>query len=250
MAAAPFRTLELAATASVDDAALTRLGLRAAAARGVHPESMRVYAADHAGDGGGGSRWTWRVWWAPPSRWRDELTWPGRGTEVSVVRDDAALTFLPAQRMLYTTEPVAPDRGWELVPPPVGIMELPTIANRSAVFPLIHPPLPEAEWAFTTLVQQDEYHGRPTRRVRATRRDDALLRDAPGTSGYWPGVDEYECQVDDALGILLRLTGIAEGASVATIGVDEVRVDAPFPPDIFDFVPPRGTRIARIARRT
>src|SRR5256885_8099061 len=31
-------------------------------------------------------RFTWRVWWAPPTLWRDDLTWPNGETTVIIVR--------------------------------------------------------------------------------------------------------------------------------------------------------------------
>ena len=246
-----FRTLELAASVSNAAAALASLSVRAAVARGAAPESIRQYAMGCAGGASNGwERYAWRVWWEPPSRWRGDLTWPGGQTDVSVVRDDAALVYLPMQRTLYTSEPVVRDSRWEVIRPPTGIVELPTVTNRHEVFPLIRPSLPASEWVFATLAEEEIYNGRVTRRVRATRRIDTAPTEDKRASGYWRGVDEYECLVDDALQILVHLTGIADGVPVAIISADDVRVDAPFPADIFAFVPPPGTRIAHVARPT
>lgn len=244
----PFRTLELGASVSYDNAALTRLIVRAAVARGAAPESIKSYTMGGAGDGWG--RYTVRVWWEPPSRWRDEQSTPGGVTSVSVVREDATLIYLPMQRLLYTSEPVARDSQWEIVRPPRGFVEMPTIANRNAVFPLLRPPLPASEWVFATIAEDVLYAGRAARRVRATRRAGVALPDEVEASGYWSGVDEYECLVDDALQILLRLTAIADGVPVGFVSADDVCVDAPFPADTFTFVPPPGTRIAHIALST
>jgi hypothetical protein len=241
----PFSTLELGATVSSDDAALARLTVRAAVAGGAAPSSVRTYAAGDAADAWG--RYSWHVWWAPPSRWRGDLTWPAGATDVSVVRDGAALVYLPVQQLMYTSEPVARDPRWDVVRTPTGIFELPTVANRHAVFPLLHPPLPASEWDFATVAHEVAYGGRVTRRVRATRRAGAPAAKGLEASGIWPGVDEYECLVDDALQILLRVTGIADSVPVATISVDHVRVDALFPDDVFAFVPPPGTRIVHVA---
>jgi hypothetical protein len=65
-------------------------------------------------------------------------------------------------------------------------------------------------------------------------------------SGNWRYADEYECLVDATLQILLRLTGIADGAPVADVAADEVRVDAPLPADVFCFVPPTGTLVVHV----
>lgn len=243
-----FRTLELRATASCDDAAFVRLSLRAALAGGADPKSIQVYSVGPTR--GGWTSHSWRVWWAPPSRWRGDMTGPDGQTDVSVVRDDTALVYYSMQRLMFTNEQVAPDPRWKVAPAPTGIVELPTIANRHAVFPLLHPPLPESEWVFATVAAPEVYEGRVTRHVRATRRAYAALDDERKASGYWPGVDEYECLVDDALQILLRFTAIADGVPVATVSVDDVHVDAQFPTDIFDFVPPPQTRIAFVARST
>ena len=239
-----FRTLELVASVSCDHAAVARLSVRAAVARGAAPGSIRQFGT--SGTGGEWEGYTWRVWWEPPSRWRGEVTVPGGQTSsVSVVRDAAAFVYLPGQQTMYTNEPTVRDSRWEEIRPPAGVMELPTIANRHEVFPLLHSPLPASKWDFETLAQGEIHNGRVTRRVRATRRAGVALHEDAKASGYWWGVDEYECLVDDALQILVRLVGISEGVPVGVVSADEVRIDAPIPADIFAFAPP-----ARHAHRT
>lgn len=236
-----FRSLELGASVTYNAVALARLLVRAAVVRGADPNGVYGYQA-----GLSGSEWerfTWRVWWEPETRWRGDMSWNGGQTDISIVRDRVALVYLPNQRMLYTNEPVS-DPGYEYVPAPIGIVELPTIVNRHAVFPLLHPPLPSSEWEFVTLATAVLYQGRVARRVRALRR--TIASRVPLSSGFWPGIDEYECLVDDDLGILLGLTGFAEEVRVADIAVNDVRVDAAFPSSIFNFVAPRGTRIVLI----
>jgi hypothetical protein len=259
---APFRTLELRATASFDSDAFARLVMRAAAARGAGPEIVRLDDADDDYDDyddddpdDADDRWThytWHVWWEPPARWRDELTHPGIQTCVALVREGAGLVYLPLEGTLYTSEPVPRDIRWDVGYAPAGTVELPTIAGRLAEFPLIRPPLPASEWVFATVGQGEVYAGRVTRRVRATRRVDATRSDETEASrGWlWPSLDEYECLVDDGLRILMRLTGIADGAPVVSVAADDVRVDETFSPDLFDFVPPPGARIVQVPPTT
>ena len=241
-----FRSLELAATASFDSAALARaMSRRMAVGNQAGPDAV-VRLHGSAGDPSGNA-WVshkWRVWWSPPTLWRDDLTWPNGQTTVIIVRPDAALAYVSMQRTLYTSEPApsgTPPR------PPDG-MHLPTVADRLTEFPLIRPRLPESEWELATL-GKEVFAGRATRRVRATRRPGAASGEER-ESGYWAGVDEYECLIDDELEILLRLTGMADGAAVATISADTVRVDAPLPADIFGYTPPPGTQIAHVPQST
>lgn len=261
----PFRTLDLSASVTYDSAALARLMLAAVASR-AHQSSYKVITMGGARRGWTERLWspvrdqigcarrtrdqwgcyTCRVWWEPPSRWRDELTWPGSPPYVTLVREDAALAYLPIERLLYTSEPMVPDPRWEIVRPRSANMSVPTIANRNEAFPLLRPPLPASEWDFETVGEEEMYGERVTRRVRATRRLGVVLSDEAEASGYWPGVNEYECLVDDVLQILMRLTAIADGVPVGDVSVNDMRVDAPFPADIFTFVPPPGTRIAYI----
>lgn len=243
-----FRSLELAATASLDGAALARAMSRT---RPTGPEwgpdSVLLFGSDLDESDDPWMRYKWRVWWAPPTLWRDDLTWSNGETTVIIVRADTALAYVSMQRTLYTSERLDATEQRERVLPPDG-MHLPTLDQRLAEFPLIRPRLPGSDWELTT-VGPELYMGRVAHRVRATRRADSVRTEDPRQSGYWPGVDEYECVVDDALGILLTVIGMVDGVPVASISVEHVSADAPLPAGTFDFAPPPGTRIAHVARK-
>jgi hypothetical protein len=243
-----FHTVEIRATASYNNAAFERYGMRAAATRGGGASSLVIYDASNANLGRAWERFTWRVWWAPPSRWRDELTWPEGQTDVAVVRSDARMIYLAAQRTLYTSELVSRDSRWEIVPAPAGVFELPTLDNRFAVFPLIRPPLPERAWEFATVKDGETYAGRVTRRVRVTRRALSRVTEVRPDPGYLPLADEYECLIDDELRLVMRLRAIVSGEPVAEVSVDDIRLDSAIPPDTFSFVPPTDARIAHVER--
>jgi hypothetical protein len=85
--------------------------------------------------------------------------------------------------------------------------------------------------------------------VRATRRTGSIRQNDPRLSGFWTGVDEYECLVDEDLQILMSVTGMVDGFSVATISVERVNVDGPLQA-MFDFSPPIGTHIVRVSEKT
>ena len=261
-AEARFRTLELTATVSVDGVTFREIMEREVEAhrRRYGPRSAVIISAsggeraDESDDRW--SRQSRHVWWAPPTHWREETTSPGYPPIVIVVRPDVSLSWIPTLRTLYTTEPPPPvtglaDRLRRLVrrmrerKSPFDVMSLETVADRIAEWPLTNPRLPATEWELTTL-GQEEYLGRAVRRVHAKRRPGATPVEGPRRrSGYWSltEVDEYECLVDDALQILLHLTGKADGVPVGIISADEVRVDAPLPAGVFTFVPPAGTRV-------
>jgi hypothetical protein len=245
----PFRTLELGATGSYDSDAFARLSVRAAAARGAGPDTFRLYAADADSAGGGGwGHFGWRVWWEPPARLREEVTYPGGQPHLVLVRDGVGSVYLPAERTLYTNAPIPPgNRRDVMVPGPNHTVELPTIRGRLAQFPLIRSPLPASEWSFEAVGQGEVYAGRVTRRVRATRRPGAAQTDETEACGWlWPWLNEYECLVDDALQILVRITGIADGAPVVAVAADEVHVDEMLSPDLFTFGAPPGTRVVHL----
>src|SRR2546423_9387162 len=139
----PFRTLELVATASYDAAALARVLSRAVARNPVGPDAVRLYGATSDTSGTTNDeqvRFTWRVWWAPPTLWRDDLTWPNGETTVIIVRPDDALAYVSMQRTLYTSEPASAG-AYATVRAPDG-MHLPTVADRLVEVPLLRPPLP------------------------------------------------------------------------------------------------------------
>lgn len=263
-----FRTLELIATHSTDSVAFRGMMERDVEEhrRRHGPKSAVIFTSSRArredgSDDSGDDRWTRQVlhiWWRPPTHWREESTFPGYPATVVVVRPDVSLSWLPPLETLCTTEPEplitgVRDRLRRLVrrmhdrKTPFDSMPPATIPDRVAQLPLTNPRLPAADWELTT-VGQEEYLGRAVRRVRATRRPGALTAaDGWRWSGYWSmgEVDEYECLVDDELRILLHLTGKADGAPVGIVSVDELRVNAAHPDDVFTFVPPTGARIVR-----
>lgn len=235
-----FRSLELRATASYDSRALARLMTNASAVRqGNGPNSVRLYGAAATTSGNERESYVWRIWWAPPSSWSEELILSGGDTTMMILRAHKALAYVSLQHTLYTSEATAAgvnERGR-----PTDAMRIPTVAERVAEFPLINPRLPISAWELTQL-RQETYLGRPTRRVRAVRRSAAYSAEDADALGYWAAVDEYEYLVDDSLHIVLSLVAIADGVQVATISTDCVRVDAPCPAEMTTFTPPDGTR--------
>jgi hypothetical protein len=205
-------------------------------------------ASDQIASHNGWGQYFWRVWWTPPDRYRDELSRPGFPTDIAIVRERVRMIYLAGERTLYTNQPVPNDRPWEIGPAPIGIFELPTLDNRFELFPLIHPPLPETAWQFETLSTEEKYDGRVTRRVRVTRRASSLASVERPHPGYMPLVDEYECIVDDEHGLILRFSAISDGVPIAIVAADDVLVDRPLPPDIFDFIPPPGSRLIHVER--
>ncbi len=249
------RTLALRATVTADLAALARVlraGGRAERLVAATARSGAGPPGDSAAAGSGMERRTEQVWWAAPSRWRDDVTWPNGQTVVQVVRGGASLVYMSVLGEMYTSEPVAASDGWVTVPPPRGTVFLPTLESRLGEQPLLRPPFPASHWAFTE-GQPTAYLGRPCRRVHAVRRPGhraSAKSDQIDMSGYWGGVDEYECLVDDGLGLTVRLTGLADGVPVATYAADDVQVDVALPDEIFEFRPPPGTQVARVVRRS
>jgi hypothetical protein len=241
-----FRTLQLAASTTYDAAALGRAMSRAAATDKGASKRVVIYGPSGEAHADAWVRYQWTVWWERPALWRDDLTWANRETTVIIVRPDAALAYVSMQRTLYTSErPDATDKR-PRVSPAAG-MQLPTLDQRLIEFPLIRPRLPASDWQLT-LIGQELYLGRAARRVRATRRVDSVRTWDPRQSGFWEGVDEYECVIDDELQISLSVTGSVDGVAVATISVEQVNVDSPLPASAFHFSPPAGTRVAHIAR--
>ena len=154
----PFRTLELRGSASQDGSALARNAVRVAEAGGRSSRSYRVYAS--GGDAPVQESYDWRLWWAVPDRWRDEIIWASGATDIALVRGEAALTYVAAMSTMYTSDAIGPDERWARVDPPVGITELPTIENRLGVFQVFRPPLPTSEWSFATEADDVAYLGR------------------------------------------------------------------------------------------
>jgi hypothetical protein len=260
-----FHTLQITASLSADTAALSRLMVRYAAAHA--PEGQRsVRLVDSRGGKGGdrnGNGWqrqTWRIWWMPPTLWREEMSWPGGQTVVYVVRPDVSESYISMHETLYTSEPAPPrgrlaelgsllfdrarDGAW-----PAEAVHSATIAERLAEFPLLNPKLPASQWELTTLGEESYIH-RTVRRVRATRRRGIVSVNESERSGYWPWLNEYEYLVDDALEILLHLTGLEDGKPVGMISADDVIVDRPFSEEVFTFAAPAGTHVAHVQQRT
>ncbi|HEY4954549.1 MAG TPA: hypothetical protein VII02_06660 [Gemmatimonadaceae bacterium] len=189
----------------------------------------------------------WHVWWTLPAHWRDDLTLVDGETAVTIFRPDVAMTYASMQRTMYTSERLNAADKRPRVSPPKGTY-LHTLDERLLEFPLIRPRLPDSDWQLET-VGQESYLGRAARRVRATRRANSVRSDDPRLSGFWKGVDDYECVIDDELQILLSVTAIVDGVTAATISVERVIVDEPIPASTFDFSPPVGTRIAQVSEK-
>lgn len=251
--ASPFRTLELHATVTYDDTALGRLMTRTATAvrASYGARSVQAYTYGERSPAGKWARHVWRVRWEPPARWRAEITGPGGLTELIVIRDGVAMVYLPWRQTLFTSEP--PERYSQyqrqgISPSSPGSLDLPDIAGAHRLLPLLRSPFAESEWDFETVENELAYQGHNARRVRARRRAGVRPADDRRDSGYWLGVDEYECVVDDRLQIILRLSALDGGKAVGIVSADELRVDAPLPPDAFEFVPPSGTWVVPIDR--
>lgn len=194
----------------------------------------------------GGDAWLkskWHVWWALPALWRDDYSGPFGETIVAIVRPDVALQYVSEMQTLYTTERLGAADERPRVQAPKG-WSMPTLDGRLREFPLIRPRLPDTDWRLET-IGQESYLGRAARRVRVTRRAGSNPF-GRGMSGFWEGVDNYECVFDDELQIPVYVTAIVDGVPAATISVEHVSVDVPIPASTFDFSPPAGTRIAQV----
>jgi len=237
-----FRSLEIAGTTSMDGAALGRAMTRSAMsdpAWGTGAIGMISIEVP------GGDAWLkskWHLWWELPTRWRDDYTSIVSGTIVAIFRPDAAMQYVSQMQTLFTTEQLSASDKRPRVAAPKGF-QIPSLDDRLEGVQVIRP-LPDADWQFETL-GQESYLGRSARRVRATRRAGSPT-DGFRVSGFWTGVDEYECVIDDELQIVLSLIAIVDGEPAATISVEHVSVDQPIPASTFDFSPPAGTRMAQV----
>lgn len=244
----PLHSLEVAATASLDTQALARAMARASgAALEEGPDSVGFIVA---GDSGSDTwlDYKWHVWWALSGFWRDDFTLPYGGTIINIARPDAALTYVSMQKLLYTSEGPSIAEGRQRGSAAEGF-QLPTVEERLVEFPLIRPRLPASDWQIESL-KQETYLGRPASRVRATRRAGSIRSTDPRLSGFWSGVDEYECIIDVEQQILMSVTGMVDSVSVATISVEHMSVDAQLAATTFEFSPPSGTRIVRASEKT
>lgn len=238
------RTLAVSARVRSNASVLARY-LRAAA-----PTTVLLDADAHGGalDIDGWQQSMHRMWWAAPASWRDDWTDTSGHAVVSVVRDDAALVYTSGLQQMYTSEPPTPADEWMTIPPPRGIVLLPTVERRIAEFPLLRPPSTTDVWVVTD-EGPGEHLGRACRYARAARRPDAPHpRDGEGAA-FWVGADAYECLLDDELGIALQLRTMIGGRMAQEYVADEVRVDASITPELFAFRPPSGTRVAHVVWR-
>jgi hypothetical protein len=238
-----FRTLEIAGTTSTDGAALGRAMTRSAMSDpawgtgAIAVMSIEVPGAD------AWLTYKWHVWWDWPAHWRDDHSSNYLGSVVTIVQPDAAMQYISQMQTLYTTERLDASDNRPRVSAPKG-MGIGSVDDRLAQFRIIGARLPESNWNLET-IGQESYLGRAARRVRATRRAGSPTYGFR-VSGFWTGVDEYECIIDDKVGMLLNVTAIFDGATAATISVEHVRVDEPIPARTFDFSPPAGTRISQV----
>jgi hypothetical protein len=129
------------------------------------------------------------------------------------------------------------------LPPPPGIVELPTIALRHGSFRLLRPSFPASDWSFTDLGTPASL-GRPARIVRVRRRGGAVDRGA----GHWPGLDDHECVVDDALRIPLRITGRVGSRDAVDHAATKLHVDAALGGETFSIRPAESTRAVVVQR--
>jgi hypothetical protein len=235
-----FRNIELVATQSVDTAALARAMWPSDWDR--RPDSIRIGPPD-----AGVATWLdhkWNLWWAAPAFWRDEIVWPNGETIVRIVRPAAAMVYHTSMGTLYTNEPVGTYDDWELATPD-DTMALPTLDRQLEQFPLIRPRLPASQWQIET-VGTEMYLHRDAQRVRATRRAGSAPTGDPGLSGFWMGVNDYECLIDQELEIVLSATGTVDGVPVGRIEVESMSVDMPIAATTFDFYPPWGARVIHV----
>jgi len=240
--------IEVAATASLDTQALARLMAQATdPALREGPDSVGFIMVGHSGS----DTWLdykWHVWWDLSGFWRDDFTMPNNGTVINIVRPDGALMYFSMEKILYTRQ------GHGIAEPRQRSVEaegfqLPSIEERLVEFPLIRPRLPASDWKLESL-HPETYLGRPASRLRATRRAGSIRKNDSRLSGFWWGVDEYECVIDNEQQIVMSVTGIVDRVSVATISVEHMIVDATLAAGTFEFSPPRGTRIVRGREKT
>jgi hypothetical protein len=242
-----FRSLELTGTTSVDGVATGRAMTRAAMSDPAWGTgAIGLMSIEVPGDGDW-LTYKWHVWWDLPAHWRDDHASTYLGNVVSIVRPDVALQYISQMQTLYTTERLDASDRRPRVSAPKG-RAVPTLDDRLEEVRIIRPRLPDSDWNIET-IDHEPYLGRSARRVRATRRPGSPTHGFR-VSGFWMGVDEYECVIDDQLQILLSVIAIVDGAPAATISVEHVIVDEPIPASTFDFFPPAGTRIGQVGEST
>ncbi len=194
------------------------------------------------------SRFTWKVWWEPPHCWRDEFATSGSPPDVALVTERNSMLFVAAQNTLYSNEPIDARHAVSWEAPLVGIVELPTIAARRRLFPLFGSAFRADEWTFSPSSTVIRNGSTTLRSFRALRRPDFAPEAPVEPSGYWVGVNEYECVFDQKSDIMHRLTAIATGREIATIEIAELAVDRSLPPDVFVFEGVPETRYRTVVR--
>lgn len=182
-------------------------------------------------------RFSWRVRWAPPRNWREDIRFSAEHADVVLVREDLAAVFVAGQRILYTNRPDE-FSSW-----PRGSAEsgryftLPTIAARMQEVPLLFPPFPTEDWSFTEVSPQPGSYEQ-TRTIRISRRSGLKQDVHDRRSGYWLGVQEYEVAVDVRSGIILRFIGIVSNVVVGKLEVTELSLNTDRDDTSFEFRPP------------
>ena len=96
------------------------------------------------------------------------------------------------------------------------------------------------------LAGHDTHIGRSLVRAHATLRDGG--QQAPEVlQELGLGADQYELDVDEELGVLLRLSASIDGNPIFALTVEELSVDEDLPEELFRFEAPAGTEITDAA---
>lgn len=225
---APFQTIALTAVAWRDD----RLAERLARGKGNSPTPL----TGPPNSGNSQPELTWRIWWDVPDNWREETAWPNGATSIVVINGDLRLAYDPGINRVRTNR--RPNGHGEM---PVGGAPRLEIQDRLDVFPLTSSHWNSPAWAFAD-GGPAEYLGRGVRRVRVTRSSVSGVSGASRWPGPWFYIDDYEALVDGETGILMQLSGIAEGAVAAQYTITDLRIDEPIVRSRFRFdAPPEAS---------
>ncbi len=243
--ASPFRSLVVRASGWQDDLALLRCIRRAKAHTGREVNFSQYGNPRESAASRSLSRFAWNVWWEPPCRWRDEYALEGAVPNVALVTEAHAAIFDAFRQTLYSNGPVPQRSSFVVEEPPIGIFELPTIDRRRKLMPLFGTEFPRSEWSVTPLRAIDQ-GGRQLQTMDAIRRAHAESEASDSHAGYWPGINQYECVLDESLGIMRRVTAVDEGHAIASIELIEISVDIPLPAGVFDLEPAPGSRYVKI----
>lgn len=241
-----FTSLEVHASGWRDEEALNRCARRSID-RTKHSavSAVEVYEFPSPSNPGSVSDFTWSVWWKPPSCWRDEYAAQSAPADVALVTDTHSLIFVAAQKTIYSNAAACYP---ELVasPAPIGICELPTIAIRRKLFPLLGMSFPPTEWHVeqSNAIRSDGSNS--ALQLHAKRRAGVYLNRFDDPAGYWLGVDEYECLFDKSCSMMLQVTAIDRGRPIAKVQVDEMKIDQPLPAAVFSYRPESGTGLVEV----